>query len=73
MHSSHDLRVAHRQLVDALAQFQSWQPPDTDLVLRSQLQSVDGNPEERKPRPSETSRTGAVDLMTGAQPAWMPK
>ena len=44
-----------------------------DLVLRSQLQSVDGNPEERKPRPSETSRTGAVDLMTGAQPAWMPK
>ena len=44
-----------------------------DLVFRPQLQSVVVNPEERKPRPSETSRTGAVDLMTGAQPAWMPK
>ena len=44
-----------------------------DLVLRPQLQSVDGNPEERKRKSSETSRTGAVDLMTGMQPAWMPK
>jgi hypothetical protein len=76
MLSSHGLHVAHRQLGDTLAQIQPWHPPDMDLVLRPQLQSVDGNPEERKRRSSETSRTGAVDLrdlMTAAQPAWMPK
>lgn len=55
MLSSHGLHVAQRQLGDTLAQIQPWQPPDMDLVLRPQLQSVDGNPEERKRRSSETS------------------